>query len=159
MPPDENDEEGLKTTVRADWKPQPHFAWDIVIQEYLRQSETGTGKSTVHDFFRVVVDGESTSEINHVNCIMLNRQWMYVLESLFGTNTTPERRFWGFEIFRKLVASVPVADLPQLLTKNFMRTWMGHLSSKDKTLHKAARQVVSQALLFEVLDFLMSGLI
>ncbi|KAG8992223.1 DNA-directed DNA polymerase [Tulasnella sp. JGI-2019a] len=119
MPADENDEAGLKATVRADWKPQPHFAWDIVIKEYLRQDAGNqTQKSSVHDFFRVVVD-----------------------DSLFGPNTTPERRFWGFQIFRKLVASVPVADLPQFLTKNFMRTWMGHLSSKDKTLHKAARQV------------------
>ncbi|KAG8853507.1 DNA-directed DNA polymerase [Tulasnella sp. 330] len=131
MPLDGNDEEGLKTTVRADWKPQPHFAWDIVITEYLRQDGTKAENSTIHDFFRVAVDGENAPEMNLVYC----------MESLFGPNTTPERRFWGFEIFRKLVVLIPVTDLPRILTKNFMRTWMGHLSSKDKTLHKAARQV------------------
>lgn len=29
-----------------------------------------------------------------------------------------------------------------LFTKNFMRSWINHLSNSDRYLHKAARQVV-----------------
>jgi DNA polymerase phi len=38
---------------------------------------------------------------------------------------------------------VKAADLPMLFTKNFMRTWINHLSHFDRYLHSFAKQIAS----------------
>lgn len=68
-------------------------------------------------------------------------------ESLFSAAASPERKFWGFQIFQKALPRVSEADIPMLFTKNFMRSWINHLSNSDRYLHKAAKQVVRYTLL------------
>jgi DNA polymerase phi len=63
-------------------------------------------------------------------------------ESLFTSTSSSERKYWGFQIFRMALARVAASDMPMLFTKNFMRSWINHLSSHDRYLHKAAKQVV-----------------
>ena len=63
-------------------------------------------------------------------------------ESLFSAAASNERKYWGFQIFQKALPRVPAADLPMLFTKNFMRSWINHLSNSDRYLHKIAKQVV-----------------
>ena len=63
-------------------------------------------------------------------------------ESLFASTASPERKYWGFQVFQKALPRVSADDMPMLFTKNFMRSWINHLSNSDRYLHKAARQVV-----------------
>ena len=63
-------------------------------------------------------------------------------ESLFASTSSPERKYWGFQVFQKALPRVSADDMPMLFTKNFMRSWINHLSNSDRYLHKAARQVV-----------------
>ena len=63
-------------------------------------------------------------------------------ESLFASTSSPERKYWGFQVFQKALPRVSAGDMPMLFTKNFMRSWINHLSNSDRYLHKAARQVV-----------------
>ncbi|KAI0933631.1 hypothetical protein AcW1_005407 [Taiwanofungus camphoratus] len=101
------------------WKPQVHFVWDMLLDEVLSDSATEhSAKSSFPEFFRIVVD-----------------------ESLFSSTTSPERKYWGFQIFQKALPRVNQGDMPMLFTKNFMRSWINHLSNSDRYLHKAARQV------------------
>lgn len=51
-------------------------------------------------------------------------------------------------MFQKALPRVAGDDMPKLFTKNFMRTWINHLSKNDRYLHKAAKQVVSSILSF-----------
>ena len=55
---------------------------------------------------------------------------------------SPERKYWGFQVFQKALPRVSADDMPMLFTKNFMRSWINHLSNSDRYLHKAARLVV-----------------
>ena len=45
-------------------------------------------------------------------------------------------------MFQKALPRVNADDMPMLFTKNFMRSWINHLSNSNRYLHKAARQVV-----------------
>jgi DNA polymerase phi len=63
-------------------------------------------------------------------------------ETLFGASSSPERKFWGFLVFKKALRRVDGTDLPMLFTKNFMRSWINHLSHKDRHLHKISLDVV-----------------
>ncbi|EMD34453.1 hypothetical protein CERSUDRAFT_55542 [Gelatoporia subvermispora B] len=115
----EGDEsEGPKT---GGWKPQVHFVWDMLLDQVLPDAASGrTPQGSFPEFFRIVVD-----------------------ESLFATTSSPERKYWGFQVFQKALPRVGADDIPMLFTKNFMRSWINHLSKSDRYLHKIARQVAA----------------
>ncbi|KIK59830.1 hypothetical protein GYMLUDRAFT_44297 [Collybiopsis luxurians FD-317 M1] len=104
-----------KIAAAGGWKTQLHFVWDIMLNRLL--NTTNTSKSNFPEFFRIVVD-----------------------ESLFSSNASPERKYWGFQVFQKALPLVPEDKIPMLFTKHFMRTWINHLSKQDRYLHKAAKQ-------------------
>ena len=64
-------------------------------------------------------------------------------ESLFSGSASNERKYWGFVIVQRVLPRVKAADLPILFTKNFMRTWINHLSHFDRYLHSFAKQIAS----------------
>lgn len=125
--------DAVPTNVQTgNWKPQLHFIWDILFDVYFPESaSTAAGdhdllgkslptadRASFQDFWQVVVD-----------------------EGLFNPTSTPQRKFWGFEVVAKAIKFAGGDDLPVVFTKNFMKTWMNQLSGQDKYLHKAAVQV------------------
>jgi DNA polymerase phi len=64
-------------------------------------------------------------------------------ESLFAGSASNERKYWGFVIFQRALPRIKAADLQMLFTKNFMRTWINHLSHVDRYLHSFAKQIAS----------------
>ncbi|EJF62593.1 hypothetical protein DICSQDRAFT_135562 [Dichomitus squalens LYAD-421 SS1] len=121
---DEDKESDLPKS--GSWKPQLHFVWDTLLDQVLPQPPNAKGtverspKGLFPEFFRIVVD-----------------------ESLFASTSSPERKYWGFQVFQKALPRVSADDMPMLFTKNFMRSWINHLSNSDRYLHKAARQVAT----------------
>ncbi|WVQ94762.1 hypothetical protein IAU59_001843 [Kwoniella sp. CBS 9459] len=114
------DDEGVAASTSGSWKPQLHFVWNIILEHYF--SKSAATSSTVsgseapfQDFFRVVVD-----------------------ESLFSNTASPQRRYWGFQVFERSLPLLPASQMPLIFTPNFMRCWMNNLSSSDRYLHKAA---------------------
>ena len=63
-------------------------------------------------------------------------------ESLFSSTSSPQRKYWGFQVFQKALTRVTEVNMPMLFTKNFMRSWINHLSKRDRYLHKVAHQTV-----------------
>ncbi|KAF9069832.1 DNA polymerase phi-domain-containing protein [Rhodocollybia butyracea] len=110
--------EGIKTAAAGGWKAQLHFVWDVMLDRLLNASDPS--QNNFPEFFRIVVD-----------------------ESLFSSNASPERKYWGFQVFQKALPRVS-ENMPMLFTKNFMRTWINHLSKQDRYLHKAAKQTASE---------------
>lgn len=64
-------------------------------------------------------------------------------ESLLANTASPQKRFWGFQVFISSLPRVDADIMPQLFTPNFMRCWMNNLSSQDRYLHKAAQQTAN----------------
>ncbi|KAI0831759.1 DNA polymerase phi-domain-containing protein [Trametes gibbosa] len=118
---DADEDQEADVPKSGSWKPQVHFVWDMLLDQVLSK---GAGprapKGSFPEFFRIVVD-----------------------ESLFASTSSPERKYWGFQVFQKALPRVTADDLPMLFTKNFMRSWINHLSNSDRYLHKAARQVAA----------------
>ncbi|KZT74012.1 hypothetical protein DAEQUDRAFT_661194 [Daedalea quercina L-15889] len=116
-----DDDEESDVPKSGAWKPQVHFVWDMLLDRVLSPAaRKGSNTTSFPDFFRIVVD-----------------------ESLFSSTSSPERKYWGFQVFTKALPRVSGDDMPMLFTKNFMRSWINHLSNSDRYLHKAARQVVT----------------
>ncbi|OBZ75369.1 DNA polymerase V, partial [Grifola frondosa] len=137
-----DDDEESDLPKSGSWKPQVHFVWDMLLDQVLSVSGAErTAKSSFPEFFRIVVDGAfiiaSSSPKRELTGSRLS-------ESLFASTASPERKYWGFQVFQKALSRVGAGDLPMLFTKNFMRTWINHLSNSDRYLHKAARQVATE---------------
>ncbi|KAI0340127.1 hypothetical protein BDW22DRAFT_1486396 [Trametopsis cervina] len=114
---DDEDEAGA-SKKGGQWKAQVHYVWDLLLDEVL--SPSNAAQASFPEFFRILVD-----------------------ESLFSAASSPERKSWGFQIFRKALPRVREEDVPMLFTKNFMRSWINHLSNSGRYLHKAAKLVAN----------------
>ncbi|KZT44208.1 hypothetical protein SISSUDRAFT_1057190 [Sistotremastrum suecicum HHB10207 ss-3] len=101
------------------WKPQLHFVWDAILDRYFSPTDTASQvNSSFPDFFRIVVD-----------------------EGFFSSISSAERKYTGFEVFRKALSRATAKEVPLIFTKNLMRSLINHLSGNDRALHKMALQV------------------
>ncbi|KAF8557343.1 hypothetical protein OG21DRAFT_1494920 [Imleria badia] len=112
------DEEDTLNSGTGSWKAQLHVAWNVIFDRLLPSGSETTPQGSFSEFFRVVVD-----------------------ESLFTPSSSPERKYWGFQVFKKALARVKPTELPMLFTKNLMRNWINHLSNKDRYLHNISLDV------------------
>ncbi|KZV92838.1 hypothetical protein EXIGLDRAFT_613837 [Exidia glandulosa HHB12029] len=119
---DQDSEAKQNSAGAGGWKPQIHFVWDVILDTFYpppsSSSSSDAALASIQDFFRIVVD-----------------------ETYFANSASSERKYHGFLIFQKFASRIPPSELPLLLTKNFMRTWINHLSHPDRYLHKIAKQV------------------
>ncbi|RDB24111.1 DNA polymerase V [Hypsizygus marmoreus] len=123
---DEEDSKDVPKASAGNWKPQLHFVWDIVLDQLLPGPNSAKPpRGSFQEFFRIVVD-----------------------ESLFSSTASPERKYWGFQVFQKALPRVTQDSMPMLFTKNFMRSWINHLSHPDRYLHKIARQAATEVQTF-----------
>ncbi|KAJ9097366.1 hypothetical protein QFC19_006834 [Naganishia cerealis] len=113
---------GVNITTGS-WKPQPHFVWDVLLDIYFKRDGAADiqDKTPFQEFFKAVVD-----------------------ETLFNPSSTAQRKFWGFEIFSKVLPLLPKDDVPLIFSQNFMKCWMNHLSGEDRYLHKAALKLARE---------------
>ncbi|KAF7338414.1 hypothetical protein MVEN_02067200 [Mycena venus] len=111
-------ENAVPKSAAGSWKPQLHFVWGIILDQLLPGPNTVVfTKGSFQEFFRVVVD-----------------------ESLFSATSSQERKYSGFQVFQRALPRVTEDNMPMLFTKNFMRSWINHLSHPDRYLHKVAKQ-------------------
>ncbi|KAJ7273570.1 DNA polymerase phi-domain-containing protein [Mycena haematopus] len=114
-------ENGVPKSAAGSWKPQLHFVWGVILDQLLPSPNNVVfTKGSFQEFFRIVVD-----------------------ETLFSATSSQERKYSGFQVFQKALPRVTEDNMPMLFTKNFMRSWINHLSHTDRYLHKVARQVAT----------------
>ena len=119
------------------WKPELPLAWRLIIDAYFSDAAPASKlkeNAPFSELFRVAVE-----------------------ETLFGPSASLERKLWGFQIFQlaltKLASmksgSISVEkkrqEVEALFGPNFMRSWINHLSKKDRFLHAAAVRTVQTA--------------
>ena len=63
-------------------------------------------------------------------------------ENLFSSSASPERKFWGFLLFQKMLGEATTCPviLDGLFSPNFMRCLINHVSHEDRFLHRAAEK-------------------
>lgn len=72
------------------------------------------------------------------NCLLDN-----IIECLFDSDTTHQRKFWGFQLFEKALKLCPEKNTSSLFTPNFMRTLINNSYEKNRYLHEAAIRSVN----------------
>ncbi|KAG8764681.1 DNA-directed DNA polymerase [Ceratobasidium sp. 428] len=114
---EDTEEPDVRSVQGGQFKVQIHSVWDTI----LRVLANGGSKVSFAEFYRVCVD-----------------------ESLFAATSSSERKSWGFQVFEHALSILPPTEFQYLFTPNFMRSWINHLSSADRILHKAAKKAASE---------------
>ncbi|KAG8715114.1 DNA-directed DNA polymerase [Ceratobasidium sp. 394] len=113
----DSEEPDVKGAQGGHFKIQIHSVWDAILHAIV----DGKSKLSFAEFYKVCVD-----------------------ESLFAPTSSSERKSWGFQVFERALTILPPAEYRYLFTPNFMRSWINHLASPDRLLHKAAKKAASE---------------
>ncbi|KAG0206596.1 DNA-directed DNA polymerase [Mortierella sp. NVP41] len=111
-------EEG--TQVSSSWRQNLHPVWDRVLAHYFGSATPNPQIAPFNDFWSVVIDS-----------------------TLFDSSSSHERKFWGFQIFEKVLPVLGEDQIPLVFTTNFMRCFVNNLSSEDRFLNKAAKHTMA----------------
>ncbi|KAF9923978.1 DNA-directed DNA polymerase [Linnemannia zychae] len=111
-------EEG--TQASSSWRQNLHPVWDRVLAQYFGPSTSDSQIAPFRDFWNVVIDA-----------------------TLFDSNSSHERKYWGFQIFEKVLPVLEEDQIPLVFTTNFMRCFVNNLSSEDRFLNKAAKHTMA----------------
>lgn len=137
-----------KVQQKSSWTQRLPFVWDLVLHNLIELTlETETlgndkkrSRTSSKSSKKRKVD-EHTSTLT--NRITLNEFWTVVVdEAFFSDKSSPERKYWGFEIFCKFVAGVNAEQLPTLFSPNFMRCLINQSAHSNRLLHKMASRLL-----------------
>ena len=67
-------------------------------------------------------------------------------DNLFAAASSEERKYWGFQLFQRLITNAPVHLIPYIFSKNFMRCLMNQLAAPERYLHRTAERAKSTIL-------------
>ncbi|KAJ9607320.1 DNA-directed DNA polymerase [Cladophialophora chaetospira] len=121
----------LSAQGSARWSANLHFAWDVVLAEIFRITESKANLGKKHKNMNTD-DKKLTFKVF----------WDTVVdESLFATSSSAERRAWGFGLWRKVFETAPHEVLFHTFTTNALRRLADSLKSSEKPLQKSAQRV------------------
>ncbi|RHZ71883.1 hypothetical protein Glove_251g52 [Diversispora epigaea] len=94
-----------------------HSVWNSIIHLFNLAPGGKIGENSIEfsDFWKIVVDG-----------------------CLFDDETPHQRKFWGFQLFEKVINIFPPGRIADVFTSNFMRTLINNSHDDRRYLHKAA---------------------
>ncbi|CAG8566996.1 11388_t:CDS:10 [Diversispora eburnea] len=98
-----------------------HSVWNSIIHLFNLAPGGKIGEDSIEfsDFWKIVVDG-----------------------CLFDDETPYQRKFWGFQLFEKVINIFPPGRISDVFTSNFMRTLINNSHDDTRYLHKAAIHVL-----------------
>ncbi|KAG0071985.1 DNA-directed DNA polymerase [Linnemannia elongata] len=108
------------TQSSSSWRQNLHPVWDRVLAQYFGSSAPNSQIAPFRDFWNVVIDS-----------------------TLFDSSSSHERKYWGFQIFEKVLPVLGEDQIPLVFTTNFMRCFVNNLSSEDRFLNKAAKHTMT----------------
>ena len=137
----DHDAMAQKIAQQSVWSTKMHFVWDIIIarllngdQEKAQINSKKTKTMSFSDFWEECVDSKVYPTVPDPS--------LQNIESLFSSASSAERKFWGFQLFQRLIGNTPSSQISSLFTQNFVRCLVNQLKSSDRFLHRAAEKSI-----------------
>ncbi|KAI6250034.1 rDNA transcriptional regulator pol5 [Erysiphe necator] len=122
--PDNNDQnlkDDHQAKQKGDWNAKLHFVWDIILEKFTARTEKERSSHTAEfeTFWKITID-----------------------ENLFSPNASRERKFWGFQVFQKVLTNAQAFStaISSIFSQNLLRCLINHSQDKDRFLHRAAEK-------------------
>lgn len=105
------------------WQANVNFAWLKVLEALLLRC-------------RGADDTPGTADVGY-----FAKSWIEIIDNnLFSQASSSERKFWGFQIFSKMLLSSPEWALPAIFSPNLMRCLINQRTDNQRTLYDAAAE-------------------
>ncbi|KAI9313750.1 DNA polymerase phi-domain-containing protein [Dichotomocladium elegans] len=138
--------------TQADWKPQLHNVWDMLLDIYLQPTpEAGAPEANGHaeqkdsdrpkKKQRISKNGDSkykTDNTDDQTRASFEAFWSAAVDRSLFDNSSHGRKYWGFLLVQKVLPRLSSEQIPLIFTENFMRVFMNNLSYESRYLNKAA---------------------
>ena len=69
-----------------------------------------------------------------------------MIDNLFAAASSEERKYWGFQLFQRMITNAPMHLIPYIFSENFMRCLTNQLASPERYLHRTAERAKSTVL-------------
>lgn len=133
---------------KGSWNPQLPFAWNLLVKHFCSSNEESEEQPAEEDGKkrkkRDLAKAKKKAKTQNSDVVSLKEFWTVAVdETLFSDKSSPERKFWGFEIFVLFFESLPSNDVEHLFTPNFMRCLVGQANASGKLLNKMTTKVLN----------------
>lgn len=134
-----------KSMKKSNWSPRLHFVWYILLEYFVTNSQSNYSQVHSKDT-KKPSKHEGTSKKRKLaspSRVSLTEFWKIVVdETLFANKSSPERKYWGFEVFMKFLSELGLEEINHLFTPNLMRCLVNQASQPDRMLNKLSTKVI-----------------
>lgn len=134
---------------KGSWSSKIPFVWDHILAHFLRIADEETEDFVDSDESAKKRKKSSTkskkkSKANAVELIALGEFWRVVIDdTMFSEKSSPERKYWGLDIFTKFLVKMPSSMVGCLLTPNLLRCLAANAKKSDKLLNKFSKKALN----------------
>lgn len=148
---EDGDETVSAKTVKqkGSWSPKLPFVWDLILAHFTSTDEDACEPES-NGSLKKRKNTSSLSSKKRSKAELVSEQidlgefWRVVVdETLFSEKASPERRYWGFEIFNKFVVAVSPSQVAHLFGPNLMRSLLSQASLQNKLLNKMTTKTIN----------------
>lgn len=105
------------------WQANVNFAWHKVLEALLLRCHGAD-------------DDPGSADVDY-----FAKSWIEIIDNgLFSQSSSSERKFWGFQIFSKVLTSSPEWALPVMFSPNLMRCLINQRADNQRALYDAAAE-------------------
>jgi DNA polymerase phi len=120
------------------WQQSVHTAWEVVLARAIELSGVNSNaateipkKNSFVQLWNNLVDGKFL-------CLALTVPTNLKSDGLFEEKASAERKFWGFQLFTKMIKTAPDAVISTMFSPNFVSQLIFCLPRKNQMLHEGA---------------------
>ncbi|CAG8714326.1 195_t:CDS:10, partial [Acaulospora morrowiae] len=112
----------LAAEIHQNQENRLHSVWNTIVQSYNHEDRKKMRDRSIEfeEFWKLIVD-----------------------DQIFGVGRTRRRIYWGFQLFVKVLTTLPTEKISALFTKNFMHTLISNLHHENRRLHRASLYVLN----------------
>lgn len=130
------------------WSPRIPFVWDIIVTHFLGSDVEEASVETAVNSKKRKKSAPSIpkkkAKTEHTETLLLKEFWKVVVdETMFSEKSSPERKYWGFEIFNLFLEKLPASLIEDLFTPNLMRCLINQAAKSDRLLNKVSTKTLN----------------
>lgn len=140
-----------KKQHQTNWRPSLHLVWSKLSTELLEDHESTKRDEKPSKKKQKKSSSKASDEATGQSRIQLEEFWKMIIdEGFFASSSSPERKFWGFEIFNLFFRHAGQQTVAILFSPNLLRCLINQSAQQDRLLNKQAKSIL--AAITEVCD-------
>lgn len=142
---DEEDPKKKNSKQKGTWSPRIPFVWDLLVKHYTDDSEEESIELATSSKKRKKSPSASKKKAKVESTLIPFKEfWKVVVdETMFAEKSSPERKYWGFDIFTLFLRNMDMPHLEHLFTPNLMRCLINQSAQSNRLLNKVSTKTLN----------------